>query len=228
MNSRRFALLIPLALAGCATSSRVSADEGLRARLGRGREGVVVALSEPAHVAVFEVVPGKRVQLLYPSVASDPSLLPAGRTMLEPGGWPINPYRISPSRRSAPLLYMIASRHPLDEALVRDMQAAWGVLDTDEFRSHYPTRTMERLASLVVPPDQPETDWADDVIPFYSRAPGGRTVVGGEGGGNPGAADPRSGSNTSMCRSGGGDHDCLTPAQEHGQRQQGQRRPGRP
>jgi hypothetical protein len=223
MTRRLSALLIPLALAGCATSSRVSADEGLRARLGRSPDGVRVALSEPAYVAVFEVVPGRRVELRYPAEESDPSLLPAGRTTLEAGGQRIDPYRGSASGRRTPFLYMIASRHPLDPALIRDMQQPWGVLDSDEFRSDQPTKTIERLTSLVVPANQPEADWADHVLlarrpeRYYYEGPGG-----------PYASSPGNTADRRICDDYRTSYGCLTPAQEQGRRQQGHKRPGRP
>jgi hypothetical protein len=170
MNRRLSLLLLPLALAGCATHSRVSADEGLRARLGRGPDGLRVVLSEPAYIAVFQVEPGQRVALRYPFVESDPRLIPAGRTLLEPDGFAIHPYRSSLSGR-APVLYLIASRRPLDEALLRDMREEWGVLDSDSFRSGDPRETMARLAALVVPGDQPAVDWA--TAAFTMRHPPG-------------------------------------------------------
>ncbi|HEX2078838.1 MAG TPA: hypothetical protein VHG08_14040 [Longimicrobium sp.] len=210
MNRRLSALLIPLVLAGCATAQRGSADEaGLRARMYHNNgSGVRVALSEPAHVAIFEVVPGERVSLFYPAVESDPSHVAAGRITLHPGGRRARSYPASSYGRQAPLLYMIASRQPLDDALIRDLQEGLGSLVGDPFRSNNPAETMEYLASLVVPVDLPETEWTTDVL---SRYPGGGQVAGAAG----------AHSNRSICRSGGsnGDYSCLTPAQQRGQRQ---------
>jgi hypothetical protein len=188
MNGRLSALLLPLALAGCATFSRTSADEGLRARLGRDAGALRVALSEPAHVAVFEVVPGKGVELLYPAVESDPSLLPAGRTTLESDGRRIHAYRRAVYGRRAPVLYMIASRHPLDETLIRDMRQEWGVLSSDFFLSDDPGEIMERLASLMVSADRPQPDWATDAL--STRRPGSRRYASSGSGREPGDLRP--------------------------------------
>lgn len=208
MTRRLSALLIPLALAGCATTSRESADEGLRARMYHSERGVRVALSEPAHVAIFEVVPGERVALFYPAVESEPTLIAAGRTTLHTSARRARAYPGSSYGRQAPLLYMIASRHPLDEALIRDMQEGLGSMMADPFRSNNPAETMEFLASLVVPVDQPETDWTTDVL---SRYPGGGSIAGAAG---------RAGGNRGICRTGAsdGDYVCQTPAQQRGQR----------
>jgi hypothetical protein len=208
MTRRLSALLIPLALAGCATTSREPANEGLRARMYHSERGVRVALSEPAHIAIFEVVPGERVSLFYPAVESEPTLIAAGRTTLHTSGRRVRAYPASSYGRQAPLLYLIASRQPLDEALIRDMQEGLGSMMADPFRSNNPGETMEFLASLVVPVDQPETEWTTDVL---SRYPGGGPVAGAMGG----ASDSRS-----ICRSGGsnGDYTCQTPAQQAGQR----------
>lgn len=208
MNRRLSALLIPLALAGCATASRGSAEEGLQARMYHNNYGVRVTLSEPAHVAIFEVVPGERVSLYYPAVESDPSHIAAGRTTLHPGGRRARAYPASNYGGQAPLLYMIASRQPLDDALIRDLQEGLGSLVGDPFRSNNPAETMEYVASLVVPVDLPETEWTIDVLQRY---PGGGQVAGA----------PGSAANRSICRSGtaDGDHSCLTPAQQRGQRQ---------
>ncbi|HEU0301210.1 MAG TPA: hypothetical protein VFR37_17225 [Longimicrobium sp.] len=207
MNRRLSALLIPLALAGCASAAREPADGGLRARMYHSDYGVRLALSEPAHVAIFEVVPGERVSLFYPAVESDPSHIAAGRSTLHPGGRRVRAFPASNYGRQAPLLYMIASRHPLDDALIRDMQEGLGSMLSQSFRSNDPAETMEYLASLVVPVNLPESEWATDVL---SRYPGGRF-----------AGTPGSDASRRACRSGQGDGDysCLTPAQQAGRQQ---------
>ena len=208
MIRRLSALLIPLALAGCATAARESADEGLRARMYHSSYGVRVALSEPAHIAIFEVVPGERVSLFYPAVESDPAHIAAGRTTLHPAGRRARAYPALFYGRQAPLLYMIASRHPLDDALIRDMQEGLGTMASDMFRSNNAAQTMEFLASLVVPVNLPETEWTTDVLQLY---PGGQLA------GTPGGAA----ANRGICRSGlsDGDYICQNPAQQRGQRQ---------
>ncbi|HEU0301211.1 MAG TPA: hypothetical protein VFR37_17230, partial [Longimicrobium sp.] len=160
MNRRLSALLVPLALAGCATLPRGSADEGLRARISYDRQGVNVTVSEPAHLAIVEVVPGRRVSLLYPAPPEDvPYPVAVSRNRLHFPGWTLFSFSVVSGRRSrAPLMYMIASRHPLNEDLLRDMQAGSGTLHTELLRSSDPARTMELLASAVVP-GQPEADW---------------------------------------------------------------------
>lgn len=206
MTRRLSALMIPLALAGCATASRQSAEEeGLRARMYHSEYGVRVALSEPAHVAIFEVVPGERVSLYYPAVESDVSFIAAGRSTLHPGGARSRTYLASYYGRQAPLLYMIASREPLDEAFIHDLQQGLRSAISEPFRSNDPRETMEFLASLVVPMHLPETAWAEDVLSRVPGAPAG-TMARGAGFG--------------MCRSGSadGDYSCLTPAQQAGQR----------
>lgn len=210
MTRRSFALLIPLAFAGCAIAPRGSEDGGLEARMYPSNVGVRVALSEPAYVAIFQVFPGERVALFYPAVESDPARIAAGRSTLFPGGRRIRAYPNSFYGPQAPLLYMIASRHPLDEALIRDLQEGLGNMVSDVFRSNDAGETMETLASLVVPADQLETDWTEDVLPLY---PGGQS-----------ARTRTAESNQGMCRSAmgdaGGDYVCLTPAQQAGQRRQ--------
>jgi hypothetical protein len=165
MNRRLSALLIPLALAACAAAPRGSAEEGLLARMDPAHSGVRVTLSDPAYVAIFEVLPGERVSLYYPAAEGDPARIAAGRTTLRRSVQPTRSYAASYYRGwRAPLLFMIASRQPLDDALIRDMREKLGTLDTGPFRSNDAGETMERLAELVVPAEQPETEWETDVL----------------------------------------------------------------
>ncbi|HEX2078470.1 MAG TPA: hypothetical protein VHG08_12200 [Longimicrobium sp.] len=171
MTSRRlYATVLPLALAGCASAPRAPAEDGLLARMDAAHRGVRVTLSEPAYVAIFEVIPGERVSLLYPAAESDPARIAAGRTTLRLGEPLVRNYAASYYRGwQAPLLYMIASRQPLDDALIRDMRARERTLDGEPFRSNDAGATMELLASLVVPVDQPETGWETDVLLLVDR-----------------------------------------------------------
>jgi hypothetical protein len=165
MNRRLFALLIPLALAGCATTPRASADDGLAASMHPAQRGVRVTLSEPAYVAIFEVLPGERVSLYYPAAEGDPARIAAGRTTLRRSVQPTRSYAASYYRGwRAPLLFMVASRQPLDDALIRNMREELGTLDSELFRSYDAGATMERLAALVVPAEQPETEWETYVL----------------------------------------------------------------
>ncbi len=165
MSRRLSTLLIPLALAGCATTPRASADDGLSASMHPAQRGVRVTLSEPAYVAIFEVLPGERVSLYYPAAEGDPARIAAGRTTLRRSVQPTRSYAASYYRGwRAPLLFMVASRQPLDDALIRNMREELGTLDSELFRSHDAGETMERLAALVVPAEQPETEWETDVL----------------------------------------------------------------
>jgi hypothetical protein len=232
MTSRLSALLIPLALAGCATFSRASADGGLRARMYHSEHGVAVSLSEPAHVAIFAVVPGDGVFLFYPGDEGDPSRIAAGRNTLSPTlrrriqmvslEGEVSPVLVTAPRRE-PLLYMVASRQPLDDAVIRNLQEGLGGLMAGPFRSNGPSGTMAFLASLVVPGETPETEWDTDVMSMYRS---GRRYAATSG--VPFASPPGNTAGERICRGAGGGHDCLTPAQEQGQRMQGNERPGRP
>lgn len=161
MNHRLAALVLPLALAGCATLGRGSSDEGLRARMSNRGYGVGVKLSEPAHVAIFEVVSGGRARLLYPWPGADPS--PVGGSLYFPGT-AITGYALGARPRwRATLLYVIASRRPLDQDFIREFQNGPGAIDGELLPAGSPAETLEFLASRVVA-GQPDEDWAADVM----------------------------------------------------------------
>lgn len=123
------------------------------------------------------------------------------------------------------MLYMIASRQPLDDALIRDVQEGLGHRVADAFRSKNPARTMEHLASLVVPAERQE-DWDADVVPFHAgRAGRGRIVIGDEWAGSGGSGNARA-ANRYICD----DYNCHLPVQQALEQVygQGEKRPGRP
>jgi hypothetical protein len=175
---RRFsALLIPLALAGCATASRGSADEGLRASVAHGQDGVRVSLSEPAYVALFHVDADERVSLSYPAVGSDRSHVAAGRSTVLSGLRHLKLFHDVTSGPGAPRVYMVASRQPLDEARIREIQSGQVSLPSGLSLARDPREAIAYLASLVVPAETPETDWDADVVSMARFS--GRYVAGG-------------------------------------------------
>lgn len=120
-------------------------------------------LSRPAYVAVFEVVPGAGVSLLYPSYRGADRRLHAGwhspssrfaRSAWRHRSWTENRPRY---------LYLIASDRPLMvERFARSPSALRHELGPYAFASHDPRRTMSMLDDLVLGP-RADQEWTRDV-----------------------------------------------------------------
>ncbi len=186
-------LLLPLtALTACATAgggtapgpysytgtNAFSSTEPMRVRLTESiGEGVVLHLNRPAHTAIFQIVPGQGVALLYPDVGQR-AVYTAGATRLMPSIAANRFWRYDNVRHSA---YSFASsihrgpRHLLVVASERPLQTSsfrGGMLRRVMGMSSYTTtnsrRVVDDLLAVVVPP-QPDENWDADVITVWPR-----------------------------------------------------------
>jgi hypothetical protein len=162
--------------------------------------GLGIRLSEPAYVAVFEILPGEGVGLYYPSMGGERSFYSRGFTTLPRHrrtqyfdsyftGMPVH-YRGSQPR----FYFLVASREPLRSItrFQRSNGALRSVLGLTAYNTMNYRRVMDDLVGAVVP-YQPEEDWTTDVLAIwpstmdryaYQGSPryvgvqcGGRTVI---------------------------------------------------
>lgn len=170
-------------LAGCALQSSppydrpepsgYSYDDGpLRARLMSSGGRLEVMTSRPAYVAIFEIVPGRGVGLLYPAYYGEDNSVQAGlNTILISrsrlyyreflsyngmGGQPMPRY-----------LYMVASDAPLRLTQFIDSPGALRrTLGLQQFASLSPYSLMDQLSGMILPYGA-RGDWADDVLTIW-------------------------------------------------------------
>jgi hypothetical protein len=187
-------LLLPLAaLTACATaggggsapspysssSTRASSSsEPMRVRLHENfGEGLVLQLNRPAYTAVFQIVPGQGVALVYPDIGQR-AMYNAGQTRLMPSiasnrFWRYdNVYQVKSSFASNVAdgprhLLVIASERPLQTSRFRGGMLR-RVMGTSSYTTMNSRRVVDDLLAVVVPP-QPDESWDADVITVWPR-----------------------------------------------------------
>jgi hypothetical protein len=141
----------------------------------------MVNTSRPAHVAIFEIYPGRGVGLLYPAYRGERNFLSSGLNSIfltqsrhyysyfQP-----TPLFSSASRGSPRYLYMIASDAPLRlGSFLGSPGALRRELGLTRYASSNPYALMEDLAGLVLPYGE-AGDWTDDVYAVWpDRSYGG-------------------------------------------------------
>jgi hypothetical protein len=141
----------------------------------------MVNTNRPAHVAIFEIYPGRGVGLLYPAYRGERNFLYSGLNSIfltrsrdyysyfQPA-----PFFASGSRDSPRYLYMIASDAPLRlGSFLGSPGALRRELGLSRFASGSPYGLMDDLAELVLPYGE-AGDWTDDVYAVWpDRSYGG-------------------------------------------------------
>ncbi len=166
------ALLLLVPLASCALNSTPARtavhDAPLTAGIFPLGGQISFNISRPAYVAIFEVVPGRGVGLMYPSVAIQDRQLTAGFHQpffgLSDFRWGYLPalpvYNLVEGPR---ILYMVASERPLDlDRLIQYPTALRSELGLARFASHQPFSTIDDLDAMLLgglPPTQYATDY---------------------------------------------------------------------
>jgi hypothetical protein len=146
----------------------------LRARIVNGSGQLMVSTSRPAHVAIFEIIPGRGVGLLYPAYRGERNYLYSGlnsifltRTRSYYSYFQPAPLFARASREGPRYLYMIASDAPLRLGSYLGAPGALRrELGTTRFASHSPYALMDDLADLVLPYGA-AGDWTDDVYAVW-------------------------------------------------------------
>lgn len=194
MRRSRAALLLPLAaLAACATVGPGApagpgyGDEAtnvrpLHARLLEGGGNIRVDLNRPAHVAIFEVVPGQGVALVYPRT-TELSFFGEGSNPVIPSfastrfwrydgvrarraGRYVNGY--TPGGSGPRHLLLVASERPLEVERFQREGTLRRVLGVASYTSVNQARVVDDLIATVVPP-QPDEAWSTDVVTIWPR-----------------------------------------------------------
>lgn len=146
-------------LAGCATAARPGADTALDLELSHDMHGPRLNLSAPAYVAVFRVgTSNGGARLVYPDPLEEQVPLRGGIQAL-----PAMARTRSLTDRSEGVLYVVASREPLDLSGFADGRDARPVVGTQVIRSNV-HEIADALAMAVV--RNPESSgWADRLLP---------------------------------------------------------------
>ncbi|HEX5724265.1 MAG TPA: hypothetical protein VFX98_02295, partial [Longimicrobiaceae bacterium] len=197
MKTRRLALLLlPLALGACMgpygnwggsgdpyDDDRGWEDSGLplSARLYGDGMSLGVSVNGPAHVAIFEVVPGRGMGLLYPAYSHERAYLHAGFNRLFWGtpryyDWYFT-YAHSAYNSDGPrYLFLIASRRPLHIGRFQESPGALrSVLGLNSYASLNAYTAMDQLVEAVVPV-QPDDDWTTDIYTIWPDRTGRRVA----------------------------------------------------
>lgn len=185
-------LLLPLAaLTACASaggigggstpdtyngSESASRAEPLHVRLSEsGSAGLFLHLNRPAYTAVFQIIPGQGVALLYPNFGERQMYSP-GMTRLMPSlasnrFWRYdnvrhNPYAFATHIAQGPRhLLVVASERPLQTSRFRSGMLRQ-VMGTTSYTTLSSRRVVDDLLAVVVPP-QPDESWDADVITVW-------------------------------------------------------------
>ncbi|MEW5931537.1 MAG: hypothetical protein AB1941_29060 [Gemmatimonadota bacterium] len=146
----------------------------LRARIVNGSGQLMVSVNRPAHVAIFEIIPGRGVGLLYPAYRGERNYLYGGLNSIflsQSRGY-YSYFQPAPlfaraSREGPRYLYMIASDAPLR---LGSYLGAPGALRRElgltRFASHSPYALADDLADLVLPYGV-AGDWTDDMFAVW-------------------------------------------------------------
>jgi|GEM_PF-1427149 len=151
-------------------------DLPLAARItDRGGSDFSVDLNRPAYVAVFEILPGQGVGLLYPRYEREDAYFPAGLSSLDlrhaarDYNWYSGSMSAARYSRSEPRSYfLVASKRPL--RISRFQRGGGGALRSVLGLSAYGAvdqqAVMNDLVGAIVP-DQPAEDWTTDVFTVW-------------------------------------------------------------
>ncbi|HEV3052253.1 MAG TPA: hypothetical protein VGX50_18225 [Longimicrobium sp.] len=171
MRTSLLAVTAGLALAACAPSRPevIPAGETLNARLDRTSAGLAVGMSEPGYVAVFAVVPGWGVGMVYPT-RTRPSRVGSGWTNLLEGYR--NETASIPGNTRMGYLVLMASREPLDvEEYIENTFRLKEVLGPESALG-YDREAVEEAIAQVFGAGRNEEDWEMDIVSVPSYALG--------------------------------------------------------
>jgi hypothetical protein len=140
-----------------------------------GGEGLFLRLNRPAYTAVFQIIPGEGVALLYPNFGERGRYGP-GTSRLMPSlasnrFWRYdnlrhNPYAFATRIGQGPRhLLVVASERPLEMSRFRGGMLR-RVMGTSSYTSLNSRRVVDDLLAVVVPP-QPDESWDADVITVW-------------------------------------------------------------
>lgn len=143
----------------------------LRARIVNGNGHLMVNTSRPAHVAIFEIVPGQGVGLLYPAYRGESNYLSAGLNtiFLSRSRSYYTYFQPSAGFRGPRYLYMIASDAPLRLSTLTGPGAGGALrrsLGMARFASSNPYSLMEDLSDMILSFGAPG-DWTEDVYVIW-------------------------------------------------------------
>jgi hypothetical protein len=150
-----------------------SEDLALAARIvDRGAGNFAIDLNRPAYVAVFEILPGQGVGLMYPSFETQDAFYPAGFSILPSTrvrnyDWFEAGYRGQLSTNMPRFYFLVASKRPLRiSRFQRSDGALRSVLGLSGYTSLSYQSVMGDLVNTIVP-YQPSTDWTTDVFAVW-------------------------------------------------------------
>lgn len=144
----------------------------IRARIVDVSGRISITTNRPAYVAIFEVVPGQGVGLLYPAYRGERNRLSSGYStlMISQSRSYYSYFQAGPANRRAPrYLYLIASDTPLRLShLVGQPGALRRTLGLTSYASSNPYGVMSELQGLVLPYGE-SANWTDDVYVIWPQ-----------------------------------------------------------
>jgi hypothetical protein len=151
-------------------------------------QGVTFTVNQPAHVALFEIVPGRGVSLVYPQYASQTNLVREGNYTTPHGLQSGRLFYQSTTpfeRYRQPRYYLlVASRYPLALGqMLSAPGAVRSVLGWQRFTDRDVYGTMELLSRAIVPAydsDLQADSWTSDVFVVWPQSRELYSVRGGE------------------------------------------------
>lgn len=172
MRRLAFVVVLTSLLAGCAslppsTVASVPTDAPLEARIFPPFFGrVSFTTSRPAYVALFEIVPGQGMSLVYPAYGGQSRRVSAGTTWADlrfvPQRWMYSQTGFGSNVGPARYFFLVASEAPLDLRRFRGANGLRSYFGLTRFVASRPFDAMEDLAFAVVPRID-EDRWVTDV-----------------------------------------------------------------
>ena len=137
------------------------------------------ALSRPAYVAAFEVIPGRGVRLLYP-YAPESEPRPAGMSLVTETPEFYDDYLRSPfvaPYGGATYIYVVAADEPLTLGTFTGPAGLRDYFGEDRFASYRASTFIDAVTTAVIPADAPDGSWSSDMLVDWSNAPVGAFAV---------------------------------------------------
>jgi hypothetical protein len=186
MHTSRLVVIAATALAGCAVNPKIQGVEPARppamhVSIGypAGSSPVYpIFVNRDAYVAMFEIIPGRGVTLVYPQSSRQvwASDMHYANLTVQPGRMFYYTDPFSFAHFQPRYYYAVASTAPLN---LRPLQTSFGAVRRllgRMYGSYRPYEIIDNLTNFVVP-TQPDEDWATDLLVVWPEPPPPKAVL---------------------------------------------------